>query len=199
MIFHAFYNPEYIGDVLLIRLGDGQTSTYVRTKDISILKDDKDEIIGYNIFHASKYFSDLSVGLVKITKELVEQFNTLLGSYQLPFITSDFEEKFIVGKVVEMIEHPDSNHLHICQVDLHRQTTQIVCGASNVAKGQCVIVATVGAVMPSGLIIKPSKLRKVDSNGMLCSANELQLTGDYNTSGIVVLDENKYQIGQSFF
>lgn len=199
MIFHAFYNPEFVGDVLLVRLGEGKTATCSIVENITVLKNENLEIIGYNIFNASEYFSDLSVGLVKVTKELIDQCNTLLNTYDLGTVTSDFADTFIVGKVLEMEKHPDSNHLHVCQVQLRNEVTQIVCGASNVDKGQLVVVATVGAVMPTGLIIKPSTLRKVPSNGMLCSARELGLGEGYNTDGIIVLDKKEYQVGNSFF
>lgn len=199
MIFHAFYNPEFVGDVLLVRLGEGKTTVYSKVENITVLKNENQEIIGYNIFNASEYFSDLSVGLVKVTKELIDQCNTLLNTYDLGTVTSDFADTFIVGKVLAMEKHPDSNHLHVCQVQLRNEITQIVCGASNVDKGQLVVVATVGAVMPTGLIIKPSTLRKVPSNGMLCSAKELGLGEGYNTDGIIVLDKKEYQVGNSFF
>lgn len=199
MIFHAFYNLDNVGDILLARLGSGQTDHYDTYNDVVVLKDSKDEIIGFNILHASTYFKNLNQGLVKITKELVDSFNTLLVSNNLSCIEADYSDKFIVGKVLSLKEHPDSDHLHVCQVDLGNSTTQIVCGASNVASGQVVVVATIGAVMPSGLIIKPSKLRKVESNGMLCSARELHLKQELETKGILVLDENKYTVGTSFF
>jgi tRNA-binding protein len=199
MIFHAFYNPEFVGDVLLVRLGEGKTTACSKVENITVLKNENQEIIGYNIFNASKYFSDLSVGLVKVTKELIDQCNALLNTYDLGTVTSDFADTFIVGKVLEMEKHPDSNHLHVCQVQLRNEITQIVCGASNVDKGQLVVVAMVGAVMPTGLIIKPSTLRKVPSNGMLCSARELGLSEGYNMDGIIVLDKKEYQVGNSFF
>lgn len=199
MIFHAFYNPKYVGDVLLVRLGEGKTATYSKIENITVLKNENEEIIGYNIFNASDYFNNLFIGLVKVTQELIDQCNFLLEAYGLETVTFDFVDTFIVGEVLEMKKHPDSNHLHVCQVQLRNETTQIVCGASNVNKGQLVVVATVGAVMPSGLIIKPSTLRKVASNGMLCSAKELGLNGGYNTDGIIVLDKKDYQVGNSFF
>lgn len=199
MIFHAFYNLDNVGDVLLARTTSGQTDHYDIYDDVVVLKNNKAEVIGYNILHASTYFKDLNQGLVKISKELVDSFNKLLVSNNLTCIEADYSDKFIVGKVLSMEEHPDSDHLHVCQVDLGNTTTQIVCGASNVASGQIVVVATIGAVMPSGLIIKPSKLRKVDSNGMLCSARELHLEGALDVKGILVLDENKYTVGTSFF
>lgn len=199
MIFHAFYNPKSVGDVLLVRLGEGKTAAHSKVGNITVLKNENQETIGYNIFHASQYFSDLSVGLVKVTEALIDQCNTLLKTHDLEPVAFDFVDTFIVGEVVEMEKHPDSNHLHVCQVQLRNEITQIVCGASNVAKGQLVVVATVGAVLPSGLIIKPSTLRKVASNGMLCSAKELGLSNGYNTEGIIVLDKKEYQVGNSFF
>lgn len=199
MNFHAFYNLENVGDILLARLTDEKTFSYDTFGDVIVLKNQKGETIGYNILHASSYFSDLNSGLVKITPALVNAFNALLAKYQLAPVEADFSDKFIVGKVLHMEEHPDSDHLHVCQVDLGTSTTQIVCGAPNVAENQLVVVATVGAIMPSGLIIKPSKLRKVDSNGMLCSARELHLPGAPEVRGILVLDENTYTVGQSFF
>lgn len=199
MIFHAFYNLDYVGDILLARCTSDQTDHYDTYGDVVVLKNSKDEIIGYNILHASIYFENLSPGLVKITKKLVNSLNKLLVNNNLTCIEGDYSDKFIVGKVLSMVDHPDSDHLHVCQVDLGNTTTQIVCGASNVAKNQLVVVATIGAVMPSGLIIKPSKLRKVDSNGMLCSARELYLKDADATKGILVLDKNKFIVGKSFF
>ena len=73
---------------------------------------------------------------------------------------------------------------------------QIVCGAPNVDTEQKVVVARVGAIMPDGLYIKPSALRGVDSNGMICSKKELNLKDD-GVKGIYVLDDS-YNVGQPF-
>lgn len=95
----------------------------------------------------------------------------------------------VVGQVLTCEAHPNSDHLHITTVDFGAQTpSQIVCGAPNVAAGQKVLVATLGAVIYSGddsFTIKPSKLRGVESFGMLCSGAELGLNQD--NSGIMVL------------
>ena len=75
-----------------------------------------------------------------------------------------------IGYVLECEEHPDSDHLHVCQVEVTPgNVQQIVCGAPNVCKGAKVIVANVGAVLPGNFKIKASKIRGVESNGMLCS------------------------------
>ncbi len=81
----------------------------------------------------------------------------------------------VVGKVLSMEHHPDSDHLWICQIDIGTATVQIVTGAQNVAVGDFVPVATDGAKLPGGIKIKKGKLRGVESCGMLCSLGELQL------------------------
>lgn len=199
MLFHGFYNLDHVGDILLARCGEGTTYSYDKYDDLVVLKDSKENIIGYNLLNASTHLGKLNNGLVNFSNEQVNLFNNLLKQYQLNEISVDKEPRFIVGEVVSMENHPDSDHLHICQVDLKSSVTQIVCGAPNVEAGQRVVVATVGAIMPSGLIIKPSKLRKVDSNGMICSARELGLPNAPQVRGILVLDKDKYKIGESFF
>lgn len=82
-------------------------------------------------------------------------------------------DKLVIGEVVECTNHPDSDHLHICQVNIGSTTTQIVCGASNVRKGIKVIVALPGCVLPGNFEIKPGKIRGQESNGMICALFEL--------------------------
>lgn len=95
----------------------------------------------------------------------------------------------VVGEVLTCVEHPNSDHLHVTTVDQGSgDPVQIVCGAPNVAAGQKVVVATLGAKIYEGddcFTIKPSKLRGVESCGMLCSQKELGLGDDH--SGIMVL------------
>ncbi len=97
-------------------------------------------------------------------------------------------EKIVIGKVVACEKHPDADKLSVCEVDIGTAVRQIVCGASNVREGLYVAVATAGAQMPSGLTIKPVKLRGVESDGMLCSAAEIGLTELYE--GIIELDSS---------
>ena len=102
-----------------------------------------------------------------------------------------------VGKVLTCEMHPNSDHLHITTVDLGKgEPQQIVCGAPNVAAGQKVIVADLGCVLYDGdkeFVIKKSKLRGVESNGMICAEDEIGVGESHD--GIIVLPEDA-PIGQ---
>lgn len=98
----------------------------------------------------------------------------------------------VIGKVLTCAEHPDSDHLHVTMVDLgDGQPTQIVCGAPNVAAGQTVVVATVGTKLYDGdkeFQIKKSKIRGVESLGMICAEDEIGVGTSHD--GIIVIDED---------
>lgn len=85
-------------------------------------------------------------------------------------------DNLVIGEVKSCVDHPDSDHLHLCQVDVgNDKLQQIVCGAPNVREGIKVIVALPGAVLPGDFAIKASKIRGVESNGMICALYELGL------------------------
>ncbi|MCI8655498.1 MAG: phenylalanine--tRNA ligase subunit beta [Clostridia bacterium] len=86
--------------------------------------------------------------------------------------------KLVIGKVISCKEHPDSDHLHICKVDVGTEVLDIVCGAPNVREGLKVIVALVGAQLPGGEI-KKGVIRGETSNGMICSIAELGLDNKF--------------------
>jgi phenylalanyl-tRNA synthetase beta chain len=97
-------------------------------------------------------------------------------------------ESFVVGHVLERRKHPDADRLNVCMVDIGGSTpSQIVCGAPNVSAGQTVGVARPGAVMPDGTKLKKAKLRGVESQGMILSERELQISDEH--TGIMVLDD----------
>src|SRR5512142_1943874 len=82
----------------------------------------------------------------------------------------------VAGHVLTRDKHPDADKLSVCTVDVGEASPlQIVCGAANVASGQYVPVARIGTVLPGGLTIKKSKIRGVESFGMICSELELGL------------------------
>ncbi len=100
-------------------------------------------------------------------------------------------EGLVIGKVLTCVEHPNSDHLHITTVDLgEAEPSQIVCGAANIAAGQTVVVATLGTVLYSGdesFTIKKSKIRGVESFGMICAEDEIGIGTSHD--GIIVLPD----------
>ena len=87
----------------------------------------------------------------------------------------------VIGQVTNCIKHPESTKLSVCTVDLGNESKQIICGASNVAIGQKVVVAKVGAILDGGIEIKAAKLAGLDSEGMICSLAELGIEAKYLT------------------
>ena len=109
-------------------------------------------------------------------------------------------QNVVVAKVVSMERHPDSDHMFICQVDTGAKDgslVQIVTGAQNVKEGDIVPAALPVAHLPGGVTIKKGKLRGVESNGMLCSMAELNLTPHdmpgKEENGILILDKDEYE------
>ena len=126
---------------------------------------------------------DLNDLAVKITK----------AGINVEAVISNKIDNLVIGEVIDCIDHPDSDHLHICQVNIGNEIKQIVCGASNVRKGIKVIVALPGAILPGNFEIKKSKIRNAESNGMICALFELGLEEKneetYN-KGIYELDDD---------
>ena len=195
------YNKPFVGDVLLVQLA---TEKIVNTEvekvgDIAILKEQATgEVKAFNIFNASKYI-DLEVqGNVEVTPEIAEKIEGALTANEVTLsLDVDFSPKFVIGYVEEKEKHPNADKLSICKVNVGEEVLQIVCGAPNVEAGQKVVVAKIGAVMPSGLVIKDSELRGVASSGMLCSARELAIPNAPSVKGILVLDGD-VQVGSPF-
>ena len=92
----------------------------------------------------------------------------------------------VVGRVVEIADHPDADKIRVCQVDTGSGPSQIICGAWNFEEGAYVAVARPGAVLPGDFEISQRTIRGVESNGMICSEKELGLGDDH--AGILVLD-----------
>ncbi|MBA2878367.1 tRNA-binding protein [Anoxybacillus kamchatkensis] len=199
---NVFYNREGIGDTLLITLKavDPQVRAFEKKGDVvRIFNEQTGETVGYNIFQASTYGTFEGNGVVERTEQLIATINDILKKNGVDEqVAADLSPKFVVGYVKQKEKHPNADKLSVCQVDVGTETLQIVCGAPNVDAGQKVVVAKVGAVMPSGLVIQEAELRGVKSYGMICSARELNLPNAPQEKGILVLND-KYEVGQPFF
>ncbi|WP_368993347.1 YtpR family tRNA-binding protein [Caldifermentibacillus hisashii] len=199
---NIFYNKEGVGDIFLISLQPVNQAnfTYEKKDDVvKIVNSETGETAGFNLYNASNYVSfTVTKGLVDLTEELVAKLNEIINSHGFTDqLTADLSPKFVVGYVKEKEKHPQADKLSVCKVDVGTETLQIVCGAPNVDAGQKVVVAKIGAVMPSGLVIQPAELRGISSQGMICSARELGLPNAPEKKGILVL-EDTYTVGTEF-
>lgn len=185
----AFYNKQAVGDVLMLTSGtisDDHVVTESK-RNITLINDrTNDQTVAVNIFNISESFEISDNGPVLLTEEQVTKVNELIkaAGFNLA-IEVDNTPKLVVGYVEECKAHEDSDHLSITQTRVSEdEVLQIVCGARNIAKGQHVLVAKPGAVMPSGAIIWPGELRGVESFGMICSTRELGLAHLEDLPGI---------------
>ena len=124
--------------------------------------------------------------------ELVESFTQLGLECTVTPLNFNYKN-IVIGKVLSCVKHPNADKLKLCEVDVGSDVLNIVCGAPNIKKNINVPIAKPGAIINS-FKIKKTKIRNVESNGMICSGKELLLTDDH--SGIMILD-NKLNKGDS--
>lgn len=197
---NVFYNKNGIGDVLLVQL-QMEKPEEIKTEnlgDITLIKDEAGNIAGFNLFNASSYIDFPETQAVDLSEELVTALQNALEKNGVDYtLEVDLSPKFVVGFVESKDKHPNADKLNICQVNVGTETLQIVCGAPNVDQGQKVVVAKVGAIMPSGTLIRDAELRGVPSSGMICSARELAIPDAPQEKGILVLSADA-EIGSPF-
>lgn len=209
-----FYNKTTLMDTIMIIIDQIETTKIIKNGDCVQLWH-HDKVIGYNILNASDSFSDF------LTTKNLELNDIQIGAYAdhclLPLTKQfgcaiknhlsangfniDFEgmiPKLVVGKIVNCQKHPHSEKLQICNVDVKDEILSIVCGATNARENILVVVALDGAILYNGVQIKNGTVLKVASAGMLCSARELGIKVPNEVSGILELDQNKFEIGQEF-
>lgn len=198
---NLFYNANGVGDVLLVQLvtTNPEVVTIKSEGDVTMIHDEKTrEVVGFNLFNASSYLAIEGNGDIKLTEGIVEEIQKALTKNKVEYkLEVDLSPKFVVGHVLTKEKHPNADKLSVCSIDVGTETLQIVCGAANIAAGQKVVVAKVGAVMPSGLVIRDAELRGTASSGMVCSATELNLPNAEENVGILVL-EDEADVGEAF-
>ncbi len=135
-----------------------------------------------------KDYIDIDVDLKKLAEDMTKVGNEYDSAEKLVPST-----KLVIGKVIECIPHPDSDHLHCCKVDIGNEIINIVCGAPNVKQGKKVIVALDGAKLPDG-VIKKGMIRGQESNGMICALYEIgidkRFLSEEDKNGIHILGED---------
>ncbi len=137
---------------------------------------------------ALKYYVDINVPVEELCDKMV------MAGFEVESIEAEGEniKNVVVARIIKLEPHTDSDHLQICQMDIGKEeTVQIVTGAQNIKEGDLVPAALDNSDLPNGMHIKAGKLRGVESNGMLCSGEELCLTeADYegaSVHGILIL------------
>ncbi|MFD1927082.1 YtpR family tRNA-binding protein [Sporosarcina siberiensis] len=198
---NLFYNLNGVGNVLLVQFTSSRPRDIrIESKaDVTLIYDDsKNELVGLNLFNASSYMELKEEGQVELTESIALELKQSLVKNGVDVqLDVDFTPKFVIGLVEKTESHPNADKLKVCTVDVGDETLQIVCGASNIAEGQKVVVAKVGAVMASGTVIRDAELRGVASSGMICSATELNIPNAEKGQGILVLEESSV-IGEAF-
>ena len=190
------YNKEYVGDVLMVIIADGGEAKLAvdrKGKVARVYRLDNDQTVAWNIFELSSLFPLEGQGQVFLEDDQVERLNQeLLSEGFSADLENDSSPTFVVGEIVDMEPHPDSDHLNICQVNVGEDAPlQIVAGAPNARLGLKTIVALPGAMMPKGNLIFPGQLRGVDSFGMMCSPRELALPNAPQKRGIIELADSE--------
>lgn len=199
----ASYNKNELGDILVVIAGADQPQVEHHFDDVvEVVSEDGQELLGVNFFNASQLLPELTDenGQVHLTDNQVVTLNAHLkhvgATHQLQL---DHDSKFVLGYVKQLEDHPRSDHLHITKTLVNNdQTLQIVSGSPNIAADILVVVAKVGAMMPSGEIIWPGQLRGVSSDGMICSGRELHIKNAPNRPGALILPTDFGQVGDAF-
>lgn len=196
------YNKPQVGDVLMVIVADDQKNKVAVEKKgqvARIYREDTGQTVAWNIFEASTVTELDGLGQIDLTADQLAIFNQLLADLGFEEqLVRDDQPKFVVGEIVGLEAHPDSDHLKVCQVKVaDDQTLQIVAGAPNAALGLKTIVALPGAMMPSGSLIFPGQLRGVDSYGMMCAPRELALPNAPQKKGIIELPAET-PVGEAF-
>ncbi|MBT2731221.1 YtpR family tRNA-binding protein [Carnobacterium sp. ISL-102] len=190
----SIYNKEGIGDTLIVMLdtSESKEQNFEKQNDIvRIFKEETNQTVGYNFFNCSNLI-DVRTGQVSLTEEQAKKINeAIISAGFSDVLETEQSPKFVIGEVKECVPHPDSDHLSITQTEVDNgEILQIVCGAPNIAQGQKVVVAKVGAMMPNGMAIWDGELRGEPSHGMICSAQELNVKNTSGEKGILVLPDS---------
>tara|TARA_B110000259_G_scaffold104413_1_gene120015 strand:- start:9964 stop:12333 length:2370 start_codon:yes stop_codon:yes gene_type:complete len=129
----------------------------------------------------------------KLANEIADDLTNIGLEIEEVSNESTFLESFTVAKIIEASPHPESIKLQICKVDVGNEVLQVICGAKNARTGIKIAFAKIGSLIPSnGMKIKKAKIAGIESNGMICSGAELNISND--GEGIIEIDE-KYKIG----
>ncbi|CAK1221932.1 tRNA-binding EMAP/Myf domain (EMAP) [Fructobacillus cardui] len=198
----AVYNQAAVGDILMLTFAPatGKVAQETKGQVTKVVDAESQQTLGINIegAGASLALTD-QAGQVFLTESQVAQVNQILQDAGFDDAIAVEQSNLVVGEVVSMTAHPDSDHLYVTQANVgNGESLQIVSGSPNMQEGIRVVVAKPGSMMPSGAIIWDGALRGVPSAGMIVSGRELKLPGAPDKPGALVLPADFGQIGQAF-
>lgn len=198
----AVYNQAAVGDILMLTFAPAAGKVIVTTNGsvTKVADAETKQLIALNIQGLGQSLGlTEEAGQVFLDADQVVQVNQALQAAGFDEEIQVEASNLVVGEVVEMTTHPDSDHLHVTQANVGEvDQLQIVSGSPNMQEGIRVVVAKPGSMMPSGEIIWDGALRGVPSAGMIVSGRELQLPGAPDKPGALVLPADFGQIGQAF-
>lgn len=170
-------NKKTMGDTAVVLIGHYSEEKNIKQQGDLTIIESNNKVIGVNVKNASKHFK-LEEGAHSLTDEQISFFR----SQNLDF---NFSSMFSVGKIISRENHPKSEKLFVLKVQTDKELT-IVTNSLNSTKGNNVVVANVGAILPSGLEIKHSKVMGMESEGMLCGGETLGLE---KTDGVLIVND----------
>lgn len=191
---------SYPGTLIVILGQDNGKSNFEERDNITRITDQSGKTIGYNFFKVDQIidYDQLPDGPVMLNETELASLNKALDSAKFDDQLAYGKPTLVYGFVKSCEKHPDSDHLHVTTIETgNNEEYQIVCGAPNIAKGQKVVVALSGTLMPNGQQIWPGELRSVKSDGMICSARELGLKHAQQKRGIMVVPDS-FEVGAAF-
>lgn len=196
------YNPEHLGDVLMIIFAPNANQQIVTTdKNVTRVSDlSSDKTTGYNIFGiGEKLQIRHKSGQLTLTQKQIDIVNQELKQAGFADELTVEPTKLVIGYVETVTTHPDSDHLHVTETRVaNDKTLQIVSGSPNIKENVKVAVAQPGTMMPSGALIWDGELRGVPSAGMIVSGRELRLPGAPDKPGALILPDDFGNVGDSF-
>lgn len=190
-MLNIFY--QKIGDIptLIISLSNLKHNRIQTNNNITYGYYNND-LVFINIFNFMSKSLTTKTGLVFPTDKIINEVK-ITTSIDL---SKYFNNGFKIGKIINY-QKINNSHLNLCEVTIdNKKTINIVCGAKNVRKDLKVVVATIGTMLPSGKLITKTNLLNFESNGMMCSYQELNLNEQFSP-GIIELDD-KYNVGDYY-
>jgi tRNA-binding protein len=166
-VVRVFMHRDFDG-VMMVKFNDEPIHTVERLADAELMFDVHSELSGVNLL-SEAYDSHGYMNLDESLKKYVEERLSSLNIH----IEIDQRSYFVSGRIKKLEEHPLSEHLHVCTVDVGEKDLRIVCGAKNVMEDMLVVVALPNAILPDGTLISNGKVAGVASQGMLCSLSDI--------------------------